>query len=51
MTMDELIAKLGELIGNLGWDYDRMSQSGQAIYGEICVLMAKLMEGGRHEGM
>ena len=50
MTMDELIAKLGELIGNLGWDDDRMSQSGQETYGEICALMAKLRDGGRQEG-
>lgn len=44
MTQDELLAKLQEKIEDLGWDYDRMSQSGKQTYDEICSIMAKIME-------
>ena len=27
------------LIFNMGWDYDRMSQSGQQLYNELCLLL------------
>ena len=42
MTQDELLAKLSELVEDLGFDYDRMSQSGQQTYCEICSVIAKL---------
>ena len=32
-------AKLIKLIGDLGWDYDRMSSSGQETYNKICDLL------------
>jgi hypothetical protein len=31
--------KLIKLIGDLGWDYDRMSSSGQQVYNELCDLL------------
>ena len=45
MDEDKAIQKLSELIENLGFDYDRMSQSGQQTYDEICSLMNKLIGG------
>lgn len=45
MDEDKVIQKLSELIENLGFDYDRMSQSGQQTYDEICNLMNKLIGG------
>lgn len=45
MHEDEVIQKLAELVENLGFDYDRMSQSGQATYDEICSLVNKLIGG------
>jgi len=33
------IQKLQMLVNNLGWDYDRMSSSGQATYEEICKIL------------
>ena len=44
MNEDRIIEKLIELIEDLGFDYDRMSQSGQKTYDEICSLIAKLMQ-------
>lgn len=44
MDQDKLIERLNELIGNLGFDYDRMSTSGRETYDEICSLMAQLTE-------
>ena len=32
-------AKLIKLIGDLGWDYDRMSTSGQETYNKLCDLL------------
>ena len=32
-------AKLIKLIGDLGWDYDRMSSSGQQTYNELYDLL------------
>lgn len=32
-------AKLIKLIGDLGWDYDIMSSSGQQTYNELCDLL------------
>lgn len=40
----EILDKLAELIEDLGWDYDRMSQAGKATYEEICSLVAKLTQ-------
>lgn len=45
MTEDQIIQKLSELIGDLGFDYYRMSQSGQQTYDEICSLINKLIGG------
>ena len=42
MGQDELLVKLSELIEDLGFDYDRMSRSGQETYEEICSIMAQL---------
>lgn len=44
MNEDYILDKLAELIENLGFDYDRMSQAGKATYEEICVLIAKLTQ-------
>lgn len=41
---DELIAKLSELIEDLSFDYDRMSQAGRETYTEICSIMAQLTQ-------
>jgi hypothetical protein len=45
LSEDKIIQQLAELIENLGFDYDRMSQSGQQTYEEICSLMNKLIGG------
>ena len=45
MEADYIIGKLSMLIENLGFDYDRLSRSGQEVYDEICSLMALLKEG------
>lgn len=45
MEQDKLLEKLSELIEDLGFDIDRMSQSGQETYNEICSVMAQIMEG------
>lgn len=45
MDEDKVIQKLSELIGDLGFDYDRMSQAGKQTYDEICNLMQKLIGG------
>ena len=45
MDQDKVIEKLDGLILELGWDYDRMSESGKQTYTEICSLMAILKEG------
>lgn len=42
--MDELLQKLVELVEDLGFDYDRMSESGRDTYNEICSTLAKLMQ-------
>jgi hypothetical protein len=33
------VADIKELIEDLGWDYDRMSSSGQETYDKLCELM------------
>jgi hypothetical protein len=33
------IEKLQMLVNDLGWDYDRMSSSGQETYEEICKIL------------
>lgn len=45
MDEDTLLKQLAERIENLGMDYDRMSQSGQATYDEICSIMNQLLGG------
>ena len=34
-VQQEKIDKLIKLVGDLGWDYDRMSSSGQQVYNEL----------------
>ena len=45
MTEDQAIQRLHELIEDLGFDYDRMSQAGQQTYDEICNVLNKLIGG------
>lgn len=45
MDEDTLLSRLAELVGELGFDYDRLSQSGQATYDEICSTVNKLLGG------
>lgn len=45
MNEDQLLEKLSELIDDLGFDYDRMSRSGQMVYNEICSVIEKLKGG------
>jgi hypothetical protein len=44
-TKASLLKKLDELILALGFDYDRMSESGQETYNEICRCMEQLIGG------
>jgi hypothetical protein len=34
-----MIADIKDLIADLGWDYDRMSSSGQETYDKLCELL------------
>lgn len=45
METDYIVDKLSILIENLGFDYDRLSRSGQEVYDEICLLIGLLKEG------
>ena len=45
MDEDKLLSRLAELVENLGFDYDRFSQAGQATYDEICSIMNQLLGG------
>lgn len=42
MTEDELLQKLKQLIDDMGWDYDRFSESGKQTYDEICSIIERL---------
>ena len=33
------IADIKDLVIDLGWDYDRMSQSGQEVYEKLCLIL------------
>ncbi len=33
------IADIKDLVIDLGWDYDRMSQSGQEVYDKLCDIL------------
>lgn len=44
MDEDKVLEKLAELVEDLGFDYDRMSQAGKQTYEEICSLIAKLTQ-------
>lgn len=44
MTNDELLQKLTQLLEDMGWDYDRFSESGKKTYDEICNILAKLTQ-------
>jgi len=35
-TIQELLEDVRVLVTDLGWDYERMSQSGKGIYNELC---------------
>ena len=43
MEQDKLLEKLDELVLALGFDYDRLSSSGQAIYAELCSTVNQLV--------
>lgn len=45
MNEDKVIQRLSELIEDLGFDYDRLSQSGQQTYEELCSLI-NILNGG-----
>ena len=45
MEEDKLIERLAELVENLGFDFDRLSQSGKETYDEICSIVNKLQGG------
>mgnify|MGYP003632126790 CR=1 FL=1 len=34
-----MITDIKELVEDLGWDYDRMSQSGKGTYDRLCKLL------------
>lgn len=34
-----MIADIKDLVNDLGWDYQRMSQSGQEVYEKLCELL------------
>ena len=34
-----MITDIKELVATLGWDYERMSQSGQEVYEKLCELL------------
>lgn len=42
MDADKLLEQLTELIEDMGFDYDRFSQSGKETYELICLILAKL---------
>lgn len=44
MDQDRLIERLAELVEDLSFDYDRMSQSGKKTYNEIMSIVAILAE-------
>jgi hypothetical protein len=33
------IADIKDLVNDLGWDYDRMSQGGQEVYEKLCEIL------------
>ena len=37
--MNGNITDIKELVVDLGWDYDRMSSSGQEIYNKLCYIL------------
>ena len=43
MTQDKLLEQLAEKIVDLGFDYDRMSTSGQQTYDEITILLSQIV--------
>lgn len=45
MNQYQMIERIYKLIQDLGFDYDRMSQSGQQAYDEICELFNKMIGG------
>lgn len=44
MEQDKLLERLAELVEDLAFDYDRMSQSGQETYNEIMSIVAILTQ-------
>lgn len=45
MNEDKLLKELARLIEDMGFDYDRFSQSGQETYDKICTIVNKLLGG------
>ena len=45
MHEDKLLQELAQLIEDMGFDYDRFSQSGQETYDKICSIVNTLIGG------
>lgn len=45
MDEDKLLKRLSELVDDMAYDYDRLSESGKQTYDEICSLV-NLLQGG-----
>lgn len=43
MTEDKLLKDIAKLVEDLGFDYDRFSESGKATYDELCSAVNKLV--------
>lgn len=43
---DRQLEKVKNLVDDLGWDYQRMSSSGQETYEELCKVLGWKFEGG-----
>ena len=40
--VNDILSNIEDMVDNLGWDYDRMSQSGKATYDELTTYMLNL---------
>jgi|TARA_B100000902_G_C26468596_1_gene508996 hypothetical protein len=40
--VNEILQTIEDMVDNLGWDYDRMSQSGKAAYDTLTTYMLNL---------
>ena len=37
--VNQILENIEDMVGDLGWDYDRMSSSGQETYDKLCELL------------